>query len=287
MTRQQALEDGKTRLETAGIEESLLGVRLLLQHVLGCERIELVLNPQLELSEKEWQVFDLYISRRCLHEPIQHIMETQNFLGYDFKVSRATLIPRPETEELVNLAASLLRLNEECQVLDMGTGSGCIPVSLCLLNDKVQCIGVDYSLEALEVARQNGHKLGVADRIRWIHSNLFEQIEKSESNRCDMLISNPPYINSDEVLRLDREVKDYEPVSALDGGVDGLCFYRAITEQAGDYLKTGGYLLYEIGHDQKAAVMEMMALAGYQDVKGLQDLSGRDRIVYGRKPYYM
>ncbi len=217
--------------------------------------------------------------------PLQHITGEQEFMGLVFKVDGHVLIPRQDTEILVEEA--LRHLHDGMNLLDMCTGSGCILLSLLYYSNGCSGTGVDISKEALVLARENAAQIsrlaGGKEEIsncRFLQSDLFEKLE----GKYDMIVSNPPYIPTEVISGLMEEVRDYEPMEALDGKEDGLFFYREISVGAYDFLKGGGYLFYEIGHDQANAVEDIMEKAGYREVTVVKDYAGLDRVVYGWKP---
>ncbi len=273
MTLREAYEYGQEQLKKAEIEEAGLDAWYLLEHVTGVTRTTYFLDMNREISSDEEIKFREYIAARTSHIPLQHITEVQEFMGFEFKVNEHVLVPRQDTEVLVETV--LEYLNEGHTVLDMCTGSGCILISLLKLGKQLQGTGVDISEDALKVAAQNAENLNV--KAEFIQSNLFERVE----SKYDAIVSNPPYIPTEVIEGLQEEVKLHDPFIALDGKEDGLFFYRKIVEQSKGYLKTGGRLYFEIGHDQGQAVSEFMKKAGYSDVVVKKDLAGLDRVVFG------
>lgn len=283
VTINQVLQQGIQRLTNHGKSDAALDARLLLSHTLNYDRVALLIHGSDIIEQKEYQTFFDYIEQRAKGIPLQHIIGEQEFMGLTFKVNNNTLIPRRETEELVELALSYLSDSNKQLVMDMGTGSGCIPIALSYFKDNIACIGVDYSKLALDMAKLNSEANSVDEKITWILSDIFKEVPNNLFNNVDMIISNPPYIKSDEIEDLMTEVKDYEPRMALDGGKDGLDFYRTISIEGKKYLKQGGYILFEIGHDQREAVMHILIESGYMEIGYKKDLSGIDRIVYAQK----
>ena len=213
------------------------------------------------------------ISRRAQRIPLQHITGEQEFMGLPFIVNEHVLIPRQDTEILVEEALSHLSGNE--QVLDMCTGSGCILISLEHYRKGIRAVGADISDEALQVAKRNAESLN-AD-VTFLKSDLFEQV----AERYDLIVSNPPYIRTKAIEELEEEVRLHDPMIALDGKEDGLYFYKKITEKSRKHLKQGGWLLFEIGYDQGEDVAKMMEKAGFTEVTVKKDLAGLDRVVSG------
>ena len=273
-TLKEAWQQATNRLYKFKINDAELDAWYLLSHVTGLTRAEFFVKVDEPLSEEQEMQYDALLARRTSHEPLQYIIGTQEFMGLSFVVRDGALIPRQETELLVEEA---LALSAGKRVLDMCTGSGCIILSIAKLGCPAKAVGVDVSEQALAVAKENGARLETG--VEWIHSNLFEQVE----GQFDVIVSNPPYIASNVIPELMPEVREYEPMLALDGKEDGLFFYRMIIEQAKEHLAEGGAILFEIGHDQGEAVAELLQQAGYQDVMVKKDYAGLDRIVRARR----
>ena len=220
------------------------------------------------------QDFLQLIEKRAVHIPLQHLTGEQNFMGLDFLVNEHVLIPRQDTEILVE---EIMRdLHDGIRILDMCTGSGCILLSLLHYSNDCSGVGVDVSEDALVVARQNADRLAEKQAV-FIQSDLFEKVEGS----FDLIVSNPPYIRSQEIAGLMPEVREHEPHLALDGKDDGLHFYREIIKGAMPHLKRGGQLFFEIGYDQGEAVQALLAANGYTEIAVVKDYAGLDRVVYG------
>ncbi|MBO5228489.1 MAG: peptide chain release factor N(5)-glutamine methyltransferase [Lachnospiraceae bacterium] len=249
---------------------------LLLEKVTGCTRFQYLTYPDTKIEEEAVKEYRAMLAKRAEHIPLQHIIGTQEFMGIEFMVNEHVLIPRQDTEILVEEA--LKRLKPEDTVLDMCTGSGCIIISLAKNMKLSKAVGVDVSKEALEVSKANAVR-NEAD-VSFIESNLFENIVKEQ---YDMIVSNPPYIESEVIEGLMPEVREHEPRLALDGGEDGLIFYRRIIDEAREYLKPGGYLIFEIGYNQREAVCELFGEAGYEDIRAVCDLAGLDRVCIARR----
>lgn len=265
---------GSDRLKKAGIAEAALDARLLLEHVCHTDRNDLLVHGDKEIAEEQQENYVNCIRRRTAHEPLQYITGEQEFMGLTFEVNPQVLIPRQDTETLVEETMRIL--HDGMNILDMCTGSGCILLSLMKYSNNCSGIGADISEEALKVARRNAERLQIED-VCFMQSNLFDKIEE----RFDIIISNPPYIKSGVIPELMEEVRDYEPIGALDGALDGLFFYDAIIKEAPQYLNRGGYLLFEIGCDQAEEVSVRMENAGFKAVSVVKDLAGLDRVVYG------
>ena len=273
MNYRELYETGKDRLEKAGIQEAALDARLLLEEVCGTDRNTLLVHGDRAVTEEEETQFRIFIERRSTHEPLQQITGWQEFMGLRFSVTEDVLVPRQDTETLVEEVMRYLR--DGMEILDVCTGSGCILLSLLRYSNGCRGVGCDISEKALAVAAQNAKELGIS--AQFIQSDLFESIE----GRFEYIVSNPPYIRKDMIPTLMEEVRDHEPLIALDGGEDGLDFYRKITREATEHLYSGGMLFFEIGYDQGEAVKLLMEEEGYEEVTVSQDLAGLDRVVYG------
>lgn len=274
------VREAAEKLFEAGIEEAHLDARLLLEYAAGITVQDYMMDPFQVLPEEKVQAYHEAVEKRAARIPLQHITGQQEFMGYPFRVNEHVLIPRQDTETLVECA--LEKLEPEMEVLDLCTGSGCIAASLYLIGKKQgkvfpdRCFdAADISAEALDTARENCRALGA--QVRLIHSDLFERIEGS----YDMIVSNPPYIRRGVIEGLQEEVRLHDPYIALDGHEDGLYFYRRIADEAGRHLKWGGWVLLEIGHDQSKDVSRLLAEAGFTCIQGKKDLAGLDRVVMG------
>ena len=289
MTYRELYEAGRNILSGKDVPEAELDARLLLEHVCGTDRNALLVHGERAVTIEEENTYLELIERRGERIPLQHLTHSQEFMGLNFLVNQHVLIPRQDTEILVE---EVLRnsFSGMC-VLDMCTGSGCILISILHYVLNAQGVGVDLSEEALSVAKENAERLLGADSVldglpkfngdgryvTFVQSDLFQKVEGS----YDLIVSNPPYIRSGELRELMPEVRDYEPIMALDGSEDGLKFYRAITEDCKAHLKKGGMLFFEIGCDQAEAVSELLGQAGFIEVQVVKDYSGLDRVVYG------
>ena len=231
------------------------------------------MNTKAEVEDAKYQMYLACIEKRSKRIPLSHITNSRDFYGYTFFVNENVLIPRQETEVLVEEA---LKVCKGKRVLDLCTGSGCIIISLAKEGNLKEAVGVDISKQALEVATKNAVDLEA--EVLFLHSDLFEQVEGT----FDVIVSNPPYIPTLEIEELMPEVRLHEPMLALDGTADGLAFYRKIINEAKRYLNKGGSVLFEIGHDQGDAVKNLFLEAEFEDVTVIQDLTGRDRVVTAR-----
>lgn len=280
MTYKECYEYGIEILCQADVPDARIDARLLLEFVCHTTQHDLILNGNRQVSEAERTAYEAFIAKRSERVPLQQITGEQVFMGFDFWVNEHVLIPRQDTEILVEKALEFLKPG--MQVLDMCTGSGCILLSLLALSDRCEGVGADISVEALKVAKENHKRVSVQCgkelSVEFIESDLFEQFEQE---KFDVIVSNPPYIASAVIQTLEPEVRLHEPMSALDGTADGLYFYKKIVAESRTFLKKGGALLFEIGHDQGTAVAGLMKEAGFAEVTVKQDYAGLDRVVYG------
>ncbi len=268
-------QDGARRLADNGIENAEWESRALLCDQLNLSLGDFLIRKADPMDEAESIIFTKNIERRCTHVPLQHILGKAYFYGLEFYVSPSVLIPRPETELLVEHA--LKELHAGMTVLDLCTGSGCIAITAATQCPGIKTDASDVSYEALEVAGKNADANKAA--VNFIHSDLFEEI----SGQYDMILSNPPYISQAEMQTLMPEVKDHDPQLALYGGIDGLDFYKRIASGAPDHLNPGGILMMEIGAGQANDVSTLLKENDFTDIQIIQDLNGLDRIVTGRR----
>lgn len=264
------------KLDAAGIAESRIDSWLLAESVLSVSRQDLFLEPEKSVSEEQAQKYLDAVSVRAKHIPLQHITGCQQFLDFEFIVNEDVLIPRPETELLVEQVVSYIKDND-IKVLDMCTGSGCIAVSVDRMCANADVTAVDISEKALKVAGENN--IRNEGRVTFVQSDLFENIHET----YDIIVSNPPYIPTSDIETLMEEVREYEPRLALDGSADGLKFYREICTNAVNYLNENGKIFLEIGYDQGRTVPELLRENGFTDIQVLKDLSGNDRMVIAGK----
>ena len=274
MTIKETLTKGMIMLKSNNIESPKLKARLLLQYILKKSRQYLIVYDNEEVGKKEqWEYF-VNIEKLTKGVPLQHITHTQEFMKMDFYVDENVLIPRPDTEILVEEVIKIAQKMDKPKILDLCTGSGAIAISIAKNVPNAEVYAVDISEKALEVAMKNAHRLET--NVKFIKSNLFKDLKEM---KFDIIVSNPPYIKKDDIQFLSNEVQK-EPEIALDGGYDGLDFYRKITKQAIEYLKFGSYLCFEIGFDQKIDVIEIIEKEGhYTGTYCKKDLCGNDRII--------
>ncbi len=264
--------------EGAGIVQPRLEAEILLAHALEVDRLHLYLSPDKPLSVEERSRFRTFVQRRRAGEPLQHLIGEVTFFGLRFRVSRDALIPRSETEELLDHTLRLAARDREIRCLDLGTGSGVIAVCLARYLPRAAVTAADVSAAAIDLARANATLNDVADRIEFVESDWFGSV----SGRFDLVVSNPPYVASGAVEGLAVEVRDHEPRVALDGGKDGTQAISTILADVGDHLLPGGRVLLEIGDGQGETVSREMATAGLTDVRIDRDLSGRERFASAR-----
>lgn len=259
-----------------------LDVELLLQKCLGdVDRIYIHMNLNKELTNEQEEKFLSMINDRINGRPIAYIVEHREFMGLDFYVKEGVLIPRPDTETLVEEIIDLCK-DKEVNILDIGTGSGAITVSLAKYLSNANLTSFDIAYIPLEIGKKNAISNGVEEKVKFVKSDLFSAI-KDKGVKFDVIVSNPPYIRRSDMNTLHTQVKDYEPYNALEGGVDGLDFYRNITKQSNLYLNKGGILAYEVGHDQAQDVAMIMQNNGYTNIYTKKDIQGIDRVVIGFK----
>lgn len=273
----------KQYFEAKGVENPRLDAEVLLCAVLKCQRITLYVDFERPLSEEELATYREYVRRRGNFEPLAYILGERAFMRNTFKVNKATLVPRPETELLVESLvriAPLLKREGDVKILDIGTGSGAIIVSLLDYLPNAKGVGVDISVDALIVAKENSEKIGVTGRIGFVRSNVFSKLPLEK--KFDIIVSNPPYIPAGDIAGLDKDVQQ-EPRGALDGGADGLDFYRRITAEAMDHMAEEGVLAFEIGIGQAAAVQQLCLDAGFVKTAVRKDYAGIERMVFAVK----
>lgn len=313
LTYRELFNEGAEQLAAAGIPEAELDARLLLEFVCHTDRNYMLTYGDERVTNELEEIYVNYIQQRCKRIPLQYITEETAFMGLSFYVNQDVLIPRQDTECLVEEA--MKEVQDGMSVLDMCAGSGCIIISLMKYKNDIQGVAVDISDKALGVARHNSLTHEVTEQLRLVESDLFENGEEirralsfltgadatmmseasdvamlsevadatnSQDERFDCIISNPPYIKSAVIDGLAPEVKDNEPHIALDGTADGLYFYRKIAKNAPDFLVSGGMLFLEIGYDQGTDVVDILVEGGFSDVKVTKDLAGLDRVVSAR-----
>lgn len=274
MTYREAVEFGTKCLTDAGVPDAALDAWYLLQMVCKIERSYYYVHGEEDITQDAQKEYEIAVQKRAEHIPLQYIIGEQEFMELRFKVNSNVLIPRQDTETLVEQVLKIVKPG--MKVLDLCTGSGCVLISVLKNAPELTGMGSDISKTALLVAKENA-KLHEVD-AEWVRSDLFDNITET----FDVIMANPPYIPTGEILSLMPEVRDFEPENALDGGADGLDFYRKIAGQVKDYLNPGGYVYMEIGYDQGEAVSELMRNAGFTEVEVIKDLARNDRVVKGK-----
>jgi release factor glutamine methyltransferase len=260
-----------------------LDIELLIRKVLGdVDKLYIHLNLNKELNSEEKNKLIDMVDQRKKGRPIAYILGTREFMGLDFNVCEGVLIPRPDTEILVEEVINLCKDVKNPVILDIGTGSGAISISLAKYITHSKVYSFDISDIALETGKVNAINNNVEHKISFVKSDLFDSI-KDKNIVFDVIVSNPPYIRKKDIPTLHTQVKDYEPYIALEGGEDGLDFYKKITKESVNYIKANGILAYEVGHDQAIDVKDIMIQNGYHNITIKEDLSGIDRVVIGHK----
>lgn len=273
MTYHETMKRGEKLLSMAGIDDSKTDAWLLLERICRIDRGFYYMHMEDDLPEEQLSEYEITLRKRAEHIPLQYITGETEFMGLKFKVNSSVLIPRQDTETLVEEALKIVQPG--MKVLDLCTGSGCVIVSILHNAGGVEGYAVDISKQALIVAKENAKQNDVT--VNFERSDLFDNV----TGKFDVIVSNPPYIPTAEITKLMPEVRDFEPTEALDGKEDGLYFYRRILEKCGDYLNPGGKILFEIGCDQGDAVSRLLRDAGFRDVGIVKDLARHDRVVTG------
>ena len=269
------VKENTNKLDAAGVSDASVDIWLLLEHYADIKKSDCLTNPDMVISVVDAEEIEEAVEKRINHIPLQHIIGETEFMGLTFKVNEDVLVPRFDTEILVDEVVKYVG-DEYLKVLDMCTGSGCIAITISDMCDNVTVVASDISKDAIEVAKEN-NQLNQTD-VTFVESDLFENVE----GMFDVIVSNPPYIKTDEIENLQEEVKLHDPKLALDGGESGLDFYRKIVEQSKDHLKTNGMIFFEIGFDQAEEVSNILKANGYHDIVVKKDLSGLDRVVIAK-----
>ena len=271
--------DAVQQLRHGGFDTPELDTNILLEHLANVTALVRLTDPLTPVTFSRVNAFKAALERRLKGEPVHRIIGQREFYGIPFSISPDTLVPRPDTETLIDLTGpyveAIARDNGHCRILDLGTGTGVLALTLLTLAENATAIGVDVSENALVIAKQNARVLGLAGRFEGLQSNWFESV----SGEFDLIISNPPYIARHEIAGLERDVKDYDPHLALDGGIDGLNAYAIIASRALGFLKPVGIIAVEVGHDQAPDVSRIFQAAGFRTEQIAKDLAGRDRAI--------
>lgn len=286
MTLAEAIHNASNRLSAAGIANARLDAEVLLAHIIKKDRVWLITHRDEVLDDEQQRAFAEVIRRRTGREPLQHIIGSQEFWGLEFMVTPDVLIPRPETEHIIEAALAIVQdRNSPVRIIDLCTGSGCIAVSLAKELAAARVIATDASEKALAVARENSRRHGVAERIRFLQGDLFRPLEELDlRGQVDILVSNPPYVLAGNLSTLQPEVRDYEPQMALIAGPEGTEIAIRIIRTAPEYLKQNGALIMEMGMGQSEALMRAVAAtSAYAGPDILKDLAGINRVIVARK----
>ncbi len=280
MNYSEVYQNGERQLAAAGISEAALDARLLLEFLTGHDRNTLLAHPDTPVDDASVERYNALIEKRAEHIPLQHLTGSCEFMGIDFEVSDKVLIPRQDSECLVEEA--MRYVSDGSDILDLCTGTGCLLLSLMHYKNNCRGVGVDISEDALSVAQRNADKLIAGNglnggKVSFAAGDLYDAL--SADAKFDVIISNPPYIRSDVIPTLMPEVADHEPLIALDGGQDGLAFYRRIAAGASAHLIKGGMIFFEIGYDQAEPVSAILADTGFTNIKTVKDYCGNDRVI--------
>ncbi|MDI6783066.1 MAG: peptide chain release factor N(5)-glutamine methyltransferase [bacterium] len=287
MTIQEILRQAEQRLKSAGIDSARLDSEVLLAYVLGYSRSELLVHSAQQLNSDQMVEFLKLVQARKEHQPVAYLTGIKEFMGLDFLVTPEVLIPRPETEILVETTLQIISnlAKQKLRILDIGTGSGNIAISLAKQLELAEVVALDISEQAIAVAKQNAILHQVNDRIRFIKSALFDNISETE-NRFEIIVSNPPYIPEPEFEQLSLDIREYEPHQALTGGNDGLNIIRKIIQESADYLTQQGYLIMELGDGQAKKVRNLIEQSSQFDIQSTRfifDLAGKERVVVTKR----
>ena len=283
-TVRSALRDGMVQLAAANTPSHALAAELLLMHATGRDRAWIYAHPEAELDEQRAKIFFALIARRASGVPTQYLTGRQEFWGLEFEVTPAVLIPRPETEHVIEVALERLdersgaKRDEWLRIADVGTGSGCIAVALAKELSNARIVATDISAEALKIAMRNAEKHGVNQRVRFVQCDLLESAE-CESQAFDLVVSNPPYVARAEENELAREVREHEPHTAIFGGATGTEIYGRLIAQASERLRPGRLLVMEIGYGASEGVRAMLDVDSWTDIRVTKDLAGIARVV--------
>lgn len=281
----QAIEKANEILKNNGIAEPIREAKSILSVVLEKDKSFIIAHTEYELNLTEENQFWSFIKRRANREPFQHIAGKQEFFGLDFIVTPDVLIPRPETELIVEAGVEILRDLENPNFCEIGIGSGCISVSILHEIKNARAFGLDISEKALQIAEKNAEENGVLHRLNLMISDVFGELDNNK--QFDLIVSNPPYVPIDDLQNLQVEVKDFDPHIALTDGKDGLSIIRKIIETSPAFLKSGGFLIMEIGFDQSAKVRQMFDLQIWQEVDFFSDLQGIPRMLKAKLSEYI
>jgi release factor glutamine methyltransferase len=276
----EALAHAGSLLAENGVPNARMDAAVLVKFVTGYDKTFQIAHPEIELIGSQEQILNDAVGRRTAREPLQYITGHQEFYGIDFEVTPDVLIPRPETEILVERAIEILKNTDQPRLCDIGTGSGCIIISILQNITDARALAVDVSLQAMEVARRNAGKIGVNNRLNLLVSDVFDSVV---AEKFDVIVSNPPYVPETDLPGLQSEVRDHEPLLALTGGAKGLDIIGKLIEQSPEYLRASGTMLIEIGFNQSEKVEQMFDRSIWSDVEFVADLQGIPRIAVAVK----
>ena len=274
----ESINEAARILRQAGVSEARREASALLEHILERDRTFVITHAETLVSDEHLRRYHQIVTRRSNGEPLQYITGSQAFFGLDFEVTRAVLIPRPETELLVETALKILPVQGESFICDVGTGSGCIAIAVLHERTRTRAVGIDVSTKALQVAHRNAVRLAVGDRMSFVAADIFSSL-KSDRPVFDLVVSNPPYVAGSQMEGLQREVRDHEPRDALTPGADGLMIIRRLLSESVAFIKSGGHLLIEIGFDQGSEVERLVDRDIWQLLAIHNDLQSIPRIV--------
>jgi release factor glutamine methyltransferase len=282
LTVLEALNSATDYLKNKGIKSARLNSELLLAHILNCKRLDLYLSFERPLQKNEIDFYRDLLKRRSTFEPLQYIIGKVEFYGLEFEVNSSVLIPRPETELLVEAVIELFKEHERINILDIGSGSGNISIALAKNIPTCKVVGLDISEEAINTSRRNAKLNQVEKQLMFINKNVLRGIEIGE-NQFDAVVSNPPYISAEEFFNLDPELRLYEPRFALTDESDGLSFYRKISALSNSFMRANGKIFFEVGAGQSGAVKQILNDNGYKNIVVKNDFSDIERIIIGDK----
>jgi len=281
LNRREATLFGCDYLKTRGIESYQTDSAVLLAHSSGLDKIHIITDSEKIVSSEDFERFTALLKKRAENAPLAYLTGEREFYSLLFKVEKHVLIPRPDTEILVEAVLNKIPKNErDCEILEIGTGSGCISVAIAKNCENAIITATDISLDALEIARKNAEINSVIDRVKFILSDLYKEINEE---KFDIIVSNPPYIPSGEIDELDEDIRLYEPKNALDGGLDGLDFYRKLIAEGKQLLKLSGIFFFEIGYNQARSVSKILEENEFENVTVMKDYAGHDRVITANK----
>ncbi len=280
MTVLESLKLTTEFLQGKGISEARANAEIMLAHILKCKRLDLYLMFDKPLKPNEVDLYREFLKRRSKFEPLQHILGTVEFYGFEFKVNKNALIPRQETEILIETVLKNVDKENNLKILDIGTGTGNIPVSLAKNLPKAKFISIDINEKAIELAKENAKLNEVENQIEFLHYDIFSN--QNFQKDFDVIVSNPPYVPEDEYKTLQKEILNFEPQNAVTDFNDGLTFYKLIAEKSSQILKSGGMIFFEIGKDQHEPVQKIIE-KNFNEIKTAKDFLNIERVIYGVK----